>query len=89
MGFSSSVKDHAFRRKGKFQIHRGLEAEQPIGKQKLLEEFSGVLPPGAVERMYAIATAGKHDFMYINLVGKDGPECFAGFDKRMIYNPDT
>ena len=36
--------------------------------------------------MYAIATEGKHDFMYINLVGEDGPAFFKGFDHRMIYN---
>ena len=57
-----------------------------LEKQKLLEEFSGVLPPGVVEKMYAIATAGKHDFMYINLVGEDGPEFYKGFEHRMMYN---
>ena len=58
-----------------------------LEKQKLLEEFSGVLPPGVVEQMYSIATAGKHDFMYINLVGgDDGPTFYKGFDHRMLYN---
>ena len=56
-----------------------------LEKQKLLEEFSGVLPPG-VEQLYSIATAGKHDFMYINLVGQYGPEFYKGFDHRMVYN---
>ena len=57
-----------------------------LEKKKLLEEFSGVMPPGVVEKMYAIATEGKHDFMFINLVGEDGPEFYSGFDHRMIYN---
>ena len=57
-----------------------------LENQKLLEEFSGVMPPGVVEKMYAIATAGKPDFMFINLVGEDGPEFYKGFDHRMIYN---
>ena len=52
----------------------------------MLEESSGVLPPDVVEQMYHIATAGKHDFMYINLVGEDGPEFYKGFDHRMLYN---
>ena len=52
---------------------------------KLLEEFAGVYPPGVVQRMYAIATAGKHDFMYVNLVGEDGPAFYKGFEQRMLY----
>ena len=57
-----------------------------LERKKLLEEFSGVMAPGVVDKMYAIATEGKHDFMYINLVGQDGPEFYKGFDHRMIYN---
>ena len=57
-----------------------------LEKDKLLIVCSGVLPAGVVEQMYHIATAGKHDFMYINLVGADGPEFFKGFDHRMLYN---
>ena len=57
-----------------------------VWKKKMLEEFSGVMPPGVVDNMYAIATEGKHDFMYINLVGQDGPEFYKGVDHRMIYN---
>ena len=62
------------------------ELTNALEKGKLLEECSGVLPPGVVEQMYNIATAGKHDFMYINLVGQDGPEFYKGFDHRMLYN---
>ena len=56
-----------------------------LEKLKLLEEFNGVLPPGVVEQMYAIATQGSHDFMYVDLVGEGGPEFYKGFDHRMLY----
>ena len=57
-----------------------------LEKQKLLEEFSGILPPGVVDKMCTMATKGKHDFMYINLVA-DSPEdmFYANFDHRMVY----
>ena len=56
-----------------------------LEKQKLLEEFSGVLPPGVVEQFYQAATRDKHGFLYINLVGPEGPEFFKNFDRRLVW----
>ena len=45
-------------------------------KKKLLEEYSGVLTAGVVEEMYAIATEGAHDFLFINIAGSEGVQFY-------------
>ena len=79
--------DHAHRGAQQLSLSVRLEAEQPDGENKLLEEFSGVLPPGVVDQMYEIATQGDHDFLFIGIAGAEGVHVCNMFGQQLVYTP--
>ena len=53
-------------------------------REALIESFSAIAHPKLLREMYDTATAGKHDFWYIDLVDDDGVAFYKGFDERFV-----
>ena len=53
-------------------------------REALIESFSAIAPPKLLREMYDTATAGKHDFWYIDLVDDDGVAFYKGFYDKFV-----
>ena len=53
-------------------------------REALIERFSALASPKLLHEMYDMATAGKHDFWYIDLVDDDGVAFCKGFDEKLV-----
>lgn len=56
-------------------------------RDAILESFSAIAPKPVLLEMYLDATAGRHDFWYIDLCAEDGVAFYKGFDERYVL-PD-
>ena len=53
-------------------------------RDALLESFSAIASLSVLREMYDTATAGKHDYWYIDLVADDGVAFYKGFDEKFV-----
>jgi hypothetical protein len=53
-------------------------------RDAIIESFSAIAPTPVLRQMYDEATAGKHDFWYIDLCHADGVAFYKGFDEQFL-----
>ncbi len=53
-------------------------------RDNIIESFSAIAPMPVLRQMYDEATAGKHDFWYIDLCHANGVAFYKGFDEQFL-----